>query len=315
MPHITFIHGIGNKPQPNDLCRIWLHALEAGDGLRLGSNNVTCSMVYWADLMYHEPADEDASEESVGPEAVTEPKDDDDAWRADLPPEESAFVAEIAEELRFSMPRGANDAFVPDPGQNDGSFERIPLPWFVKRRLMKILLRDVHHYLFNATSAPRVGEAYEVQTEIRRRVVDTLKRDAANNSGGPHIVVSHSMGTVIAYDCLMRVTDCPPVDGLITVGSPLGLDEIQDKLQPEWSRINGFPRSKIRTDWTNVYDALDPVAAADPRLGNDFMASGTIAIEDIHQPNAGLWRHDITKYLGGSLLRDAVARQLQVRWQ
>ena len=31
------------------------------------------------------------------------------------------------------------------------------------------------------------------------------------------------MGTVIAHDYLKRVSDCPIVDGLITLGSPLGL--------------------------------------------------------------------------------------------
>jgi hypothetical protein len=263
--------------------------------------------------MYEEPADEDAGEESVGPEAVTELEDDDDGWRDALPPDQSDFVAEVAAKLRFSDPQPAGDDVALDSTLNDGSFERIPLPWFVKRRLMNILLRDVHHYLFNATSTPRAGASYRVQEEIRRRIVEMLTRDAAKNAGGPHIVVSHSMGTVIAYDCLMRVADCPQVDGLITIGSPLGLDEIQDKLQPEWSRINGFPRAKVRTSWANVYDALDPVAAADPRLGNDFLSRGTVAIEDIHQQNTGLWRHDITKYLAGSLLRNALARQLQVR--
>jgi pimeloyl-ACP methyl ester carboxylesterase len=56
----------------------------------------------------------------------------------------------------------------------------------------------------------------------------------------PHIVVSHSLGTVIAYDCLKRIPECPAVDGLITLGCPLGLDEIQDKLQPGWTRADGF---------------------------------------------------------------------------
>ena len=86
----------------------------------------------------------------------------------------------------------------------------------------------------------------------------------------PHIVVSHSMGTVIAYDCLKRVADCAGVDGLITLGSPLGLDEIQDKLQPGWSADDGFPHEKVGAEWINVYDRLDPVCGFDPELANDF---------------------------------------------
>ena len=30
MPHVTFIHGIANKPPPDDLLRIWQEALADG---------------------------------------------------------------------------------------------------------------------------------------------------------------------------------------------------------------------------------------------------------------------------------------------
>ena len=78
------------------------------------------------------------------------------------------------------------------------------------------------------------------------------------------------MGTVIAYDCLKRVGECAAVDGLITIGSPLGLDEVQDKLQPGWSRDDGFPREKVGRGWVNLFDRLDPVCGFDPVLANDF---------------------------------------------
>lgn len=58
MPHVTFIHGIANKPPPDALLRIWRHALSAADGLRLATKGVTSSMVYWADVMYAAPAHE-----------------------------------------------------------------------------------------------------------------------------------------------------------------------------------------------------------------------------------------------------------------
>ena len=92
------------------------------------------------------------------------------------------------------------------------------------------------------------------------------------------MVVSHSMGTVIAYDCLKRVAECPPVDALMTVGSPLGLDEVQDKLRPEWSRASGFPEKLSAADWTNVYDKLDPVAGLDPKVANDYCQARRAAL-------------------------------------
>ena len=56
------------------------------------------------------------------------------------------------------------------------------------------------------------------------------------------------------------VPDCPSVDSYMTVGSPLGLHDLQKQLEPEWSRRDGFPSARLHTDrWVNVYDPLDVV--------------------------------------------------------
>jgi hypothetical protein len=93
------------------------------------------------------------------------------------------------------------------------------------------------------------------------------------------------------------------VDGLLTLGSPLGVDEVQDKLV--WTRANGFP-ARLTGRWVNVYDPLDAVARADPRLANDFLRNGLPALEDIEESNWGTWRHSATKYLKGPKLRHAL---------
>ena len=56
MGHITFVHGIANKPEPEVLLKQWLVALYDNDGVDLDELDVTCSMVYWADLLYPDPA-------------------------------------------------------------------------------------------------------------------------------------------------------------------------------------------------------------------------------------------------------------------
>ena len=111
------------------------------------------------------------------------------------------------------------------------------------------------------------------------------------------MVVSHSMGTVIAYDCLKRVEACVPVDGFITLGCPLGLDEVQDKLQPGWTRADGFPHERLRGKWINLFDRLDPVCGFDPEMANDFRRGGAQVVQDIAVVNEGAWRHSATKYL------------------
>jgi hypothetical protein len=51
------------------------------------------------------------------------------------------------------------------------------------------------------------------------------------------------MGTMIAYDC-QRVADCPRIDSLMTLGSPLG-GRGGDAAKTEWSRDNGALDGKI----------------------------------------------------------------------
>ncbi|MBL8315595.1 MAG: alpha/beta fold hydrolase, partial [Rubrivivax sp.] len=172
---------------------------------------------------------------------------------------------------------------------------RVPLPWFLKKPLMSVLLRDVHHYLFDKEFGPPGKPAVRIQQTIRKRFVDKLAEVPAGN--GPHVVVSHSMGTVIAYDCLKRVAGCPAVDGLITIGSPLGLDEVQDQLQPGWSRGDGFPAERLRDRWFNLFDRLDPVCGFDPKLSNDYQRGSQATVLDQAVGNPGAWRHSATKYL------------------
>jgi hypothetical protein len=297
---VTFIHGISNKPPHEQLLAHWCRSLSSGDGLDLGSEGVTCSMVYWADVMYESPLPE-ADQERATDEAVAETVSADpvDLDVEGMDAEEKAWTAKLA--AKWAVPlavEGIADA-VPTPVREQ--LERIPLPWPVKARIMKKLLRDVHHYLFNVEHSPRPGTTFRVQDEIRARMIAALREGQAHRA--PHLVISHSMGTVIAYDCLKRVPGAPVVDGFMTIGSPLGIDEIQDKLRPEWSREDGFPHEKVRGSWINVYDRLDPVAGFDPVFANDYRRNGAAVVEDVNEQNHGTWRHDIGKYMSGAQLR------------
>lgn len=314
MPHVTFIHGICNKPEENKLKRIWLDALsndllKNGDGIDLGAVGVTTSMIYWADVLYDKP--EEVLQESVADfESVEEvagkaTADPDMSWREGLEGEEKAFTDALAARLSFDVL--VNDDFRPPEADVARTLERIPLPWFVKRRVMKWLLKDVHHYLFNFAFSPRTGIKYKVQDEIRQRVLKKLAEVQTDN----HVVVSHSMGTVIIYDCLKRVPECPAIDGLMTIGSPLGLDEVQDKFAPEWTRKDGFPE-KVKGQWVNVYDTLDPVTGFDGNIANDYKKNGEEVIGVINEQNWGSWRHNITNYLSEPKLRAALSTLLKL---
>ncbi len=307
MPHVTFVHGIANKPPTDKLLDLWRRSLAESDGPDLGSEGVTSSMVYWADVLYAEPLKE-GMEESATDESTVEAvsPESPDLGVENMDAAEQLWVAELA--VKLAVPLAAEEAVEALPTPVREQLERIPLPWPVKERLMRRLLRDVHHYLFNVDYSPRPGETFKVQDEIRGRMIKALQEGAT--MPGPHVVISHSMGTVIAYDCLKRVGDAPVVDGLMTIGSPLGIDEVQDKLRPEWSRDNGFPHEKVRGKWINVYDRLDPVAGFDPSFANDYRRGGQRTVEDVNEQNSGSWRHNVSKYLSGAQLRARVREML-----
>ncbi|WP_077967395.1 alpha/beta fold hydrolase [Ensifer adhaerens] len=311
MAHVTMIHGIGQKPEEAALLGIWRRALAGGpQGTRidLGAKGVSSSMVYWADVLYPAPDPNVAAHEST---------DELEALKSDVDHIGQTITVDEAADPEW-LARLAGRLLLQDPALDEredlvgyaGMEERFPLPWTLKQRFLAAFLRDVHHYLFNVSWTPRPGTTYQVQNEIRRRFVEKVAAGA--EKGRPHVVVSHSMGTVIAYDCLMRVPDCPAVDALVTLGSPLGIDEVQDKLTPGWTRLDGFPSHKVGGEWVNIYDRLDVVAALDPVLANDFRRGGLEVVRDIHEPNNGLWRHNLRKYFEGQLFRTELRRLLKL---
>jgi hypothetical protein len=314
VPHVTFIHGISNKPPAADLLRIWRQTLAgAATPLPLGDLGVTSSLVYWADLLYDPPDSDLAAHEGV---LENTPAAIDGSGDASPPqpqtPEEAEFIARLRATLAGEpdlevAAAGPGAALAAAPRQ--GTLERVPLPWFLKQRVMNAFLRDVHHYLFDVEYGPSGRPAVHIQQTIRQRFLEAVCAPAVTR---PHVVVSHSMGTVIAYDCLKRLDGCATVDGLITIGSPLGLDEIQDKLTPGWSRADGFPSGKVTGGWTNLFDRLDPVCGFDPQLGSDFGRPGGTAVEDIPVQNEGTWRHSATKYMRQPAFGAALGRMLGV---
>jgi hypothetical protein len=313
VPHITFVHGLANKPPEDHLHSLWVRKLGEGGGIDLDTNAVTSEMVYWADILYESPDTNLGSYESAGGGAETL---QEAASGTGLDPMRLAVEDSVRiERLAGALGLDPANLTAPAPSASeldDVKYERIPLPAWLRTRMMGILLRDAHHYFLNVPFRPRAGgPEYRVRDEIRRRFLE--KTGAVTDSQRPHVLVTHSMGTVIAYDCLMHEPECPPVDHLVTIGSPLGLDEVQDFFS-QWDRDNGFPSGKVRGRWLNVFDHLDPVVGFDPYFANDFRKGGSPAVEDVCEPNWGTWRHNISKYLQGKEFRSRLGSMLGVTW-
>jgi hypothetical protein len=106
---------------------------------------------------------------------------------------------------------------------------------------------------------------------------------------GPVVVVSHSLGTMIAYDVLSEPRFAARgVPLLVTLGAPLGYTEIQDVI----ARPLRIP-VPVQL-WANFADPLD-VVTLDTTLADDF--SGGSRIIDTQVDNLSSNNHDSGGYL------------------
>ena len=110
---------------------------------------------------------------------------------------------------------------------------------------------------------------------------------------------------------LRNCPECPPVHTLITAGSPLGVREVQDELVAADAEDVDFPASRLE-HWVNIYDPLDPICGADPRLANDYRSMNDKSVVDVKESNWGKWRHSISHYLAGTEFRRALAAAVRI---
>lgn len=173
--------------------------------------------------------------------------------RGDGPAEdaEAAFVHAVLQEAADEA--GVTDAEVREE-LGDETIERGPMNWRWVRGLatvldrhvpgasvttMALVTKDVHRYLSN----PGIG-----------RVIDTGVMQALPDDEEA-VVVSHSLGTVVAYNVLRREAASKGwrVPLFVTLGSPLGVTAVREKLRPI-----GYPAGV--GDWFNAFDPDDIVS-------------------------------------------------------
>jgi subtilisin family serine protease len=257
---IVYVHGIGAQPPPEELSQSWDRALF---GQWQGS---ATRLAYWADIL-HAPADADGRTlaRRSGPAR--------DGVDPALPPAAQEYVARL--EARYGIvehaegPRGPRKKILPAPLREP-----------VARWLMKRFIRDTAAYFFD---------------EAKREAIRERLRAQLDPVLGPYVIVAHSQGSIIAYDVLGEARFAGlEVPLLVTIGSPLGLDEVQDHVGQPLRRPRGVAA------WTNFADRLDPVAL-DGDLANDTRPKGDVV--DVAVSNSGLNRHEALEYLAQPAVR------------
>ncbi|MGA8864634.1 MAG: hypothetical protein WBM09_08065 [Gallionella sp.] len=122
-------------------------------------------------------------------------------------------------------------------------------------------------------TAREIGRYFDNTDDVARRIRDLLKLELRPmlERQDEVLLVSHSLGTVIAYDTLWELSHQDRVTGkvdFLTLGSPMGLHYIQRRLQGTNHRgIKSYP-GLIRR-WMN-FSAEGDVAALNQNLKESF---------------------------------------------
>ena len=272
-PLVLYVHGIGNQPPPEVLKREWDLALfgkEMGDRTR---------MAYWSDILHGGQRLQRKSTprggSTVNPDILL-------AQAGVTPDRKNArvLVQALLRNMGMVAPRAGKKV--------------LPLPAFLRkpiaREFLENLIKDTAAYFFRPAA----------RKKIQQRLRDILP--VVND---PVTIVAHSQGTIITLEVLAELADQHPVSvgNLITVGSPLGIQEVQDFLSCKLE----VP-AKVDS-WHNFSDPLDPVAL-DKGIGNDFEPDGFIKDQIVFNTHSrrleGFNPHSAVGYLAHPKVRKVV---------
>ncbi|MFF8398084.1 trypsin-like serine peptidase [Streptomyces sp. NPDC016172] len=152
-----------------------------------------------------------------------------------------------------------------------------PLSWLAARSdldewTIATFLRDVDLYLGDSA--------------VRQAVLDSVMETMPTS--GELVLVTHSLGTVVGMDLLARLPDGLDPVLLVTTGSPLGLDGVNERL------LTRGPHQPPRVrDWVNVWCPTDAVAIGCPLEDERWGKLTQLAVS-----NGRDRAHKIDEYLG-----------------
>jgi hypothetical protein len=174
--------------------------------------------------------------------------------------------------------------------------------WYVKhfgrylttmRYAEELYVGLVHPDVVRFTGDPQIRE------DVRERVCEDVDRV------NPHIVVGHSLGSVVAIEALALSGWKPRL--LITAGAPLAWPRFKET----WSREAGRWLSRKSCDWTNVIDLSDAVTGGQVPPISPYANAQNVVVDNDHYssffgPDGGYnGTHSVRHYLRHTAVKDA----------
>ncbi|GJE42806.1 hypothetical protein [Methylobacterium soli] len=227
------IHGLANKPPEEEKAKWWLAAIR--EGIERNCASVPAAFpfdfVYWASLRYAEPLGSDSNLEPYRPAAKAE-----------------AFP-------RYTPEEAGRTSLVGRLYHKLGWLEHVTGLTPLDDVILEYRLDDLWNY--HQDSAFRDAARARLLACLRGRRADRI------------LLAAHSMGSIIAYDCLRILERTDPdlrVDHFVTMGAPLGLVEVQAEIAAEHGSVR-MPDTALA--WTNLTDKAD-IATVAAVLGDEF---------------------------------------------
>ena len=268
---MVFIHGRGQEFKvPAELVRNWQAGLAAGlikaDMSPLADVRVV--FPFYANLLYQITAQ--VAQDPIELETLPAGRDEAGPLHPYLPEEVGSVERQMLTDMAGVLGATATQEEAFGQVLSWGA-ARDALTWIarytrVDQAIITENLRDVAVYL----------------TRARTQVLDLVRK--AIPPAVPIILVSHSLGTVVARDLLDDTQLRERAKFWVTAGSPLGLDAVQRNLLTKGTHNPGV-------NWLTTYDVNDIVA-----LGHPLLPTWGTPLRDIKVDN-GDSPHSIERYL------------------
>jgi hypothetical protein len=282
---IICIHGRSNKPAHETLEGWWKDAIEEGLNKNLGTGlgNIEVKMAYYRDIYFDKPVKNRDNDEPYIP--------------AKTPPQ--AYRRRIVDRIRGMLGDWADNP-VDWLEENSMVFSKFA------RTVLKKVLTDLGEYYGD--------ELKRLQTQ--QRLIDLI----VQHKDDEVLLISHSMGTIVAYDVLRGLGRSPEHAGLkvehfITMGSPLGLTAVKGNIIKEHNERLRTPSCVSRT-WVNFSDPQD-IVCIDSHLRDEYEEnSRLVKVRDVMVCNEYVGKkgkpneHKSYGYLRTPEVSDLIARFL-----
>lgn len=258
---IIGIHGLANKPDSATLKNWWEKSIREGlyKNLQIENPELIFELVYWADLLYKHPQHND---EAFNFDKLFNTEPYLEAKKGTIKEHKDNLLDDIRAKFLGLFGSGI-----------DALKSRFDLDFMGDWVLEKTMKDLAFYYDDERKINNRSGHLQIANKVLKDELTEVLKKHHDKEI----MLISHSMGTIISYDVLrdlgQQTENNVFVKDFVTIGSPLGLPYVKDKIieQRQYDKTNRKVRTpSIVTDsWNNYADKKDPVSL-DIHLRDDF---------------------------------------------